>query len=369
MRKKQKVVVILLLVVSVLVTSIFAVCASEQTTQPKEKIKVAFILSGVRNDGSWNQAHYEGITYLQEQLPYVEVSFSENVTQDAAEKVIRDYASQGYEVIFTCEYGYMDPTLNVAKDFPDVIFENCSGYKSSDNMGNYFGRIYQADYLSGLVAGKMTKTNIIGCIAPFSIPQIVREINAFTIGARQVNSKVEVRVIWLNSWYDPINAGLATNTLIANGADVLFSLIGEPTPTLEAAKKKLYSLGYYYDKSSYAPDFVLTSRVFHWGVFYVDCLKKVKDGTWTNKPYWEGLSAGVVDLAPLGKMVPEDVKTIVEQKKKEIIAGKYDPFIGPIYDQQGNLKIKEGEELPDYEKQSIQWFVQGVVGTIPKGGS
>lgn len=365
MKTGLKAVVFLLL--AVLVISVFVGCKPKETKE-EEKIKAAFVMSGVHNDGSWNQAHYEGIVYLQEQLSYVDVAYSENVTQDAAEKVIRDYASQGYQIIFTCEYGYMDPTLNVAKDFPNVVFENCSGYKTAENMSNYFGRIYQADYLSGLVAGKMTKTNTIGCIAPFSIPQIVREIDAFTIGARQVNPKAEVRVVWLNSWYDPVNAALANNALISNGADIMFSLIGEPTPILESAKKGVYSIGYYYDKASYAPDYVLTSRVFHWGVFYVDCVKRVKEGNWTNVPYWEGLAAGVVDLAPMGKMVPEDLKAAVELKKQEIISGKYDPFMGPIYDQQGNLKVKEGEALSDSEKQSLQWFVQGVVGTIPQGG-
>lgn len=365
MQKALKLVIVLLIVVFVF--SFFTGCKKEE--KKEEKIKVAFVISGNRSDGSWNQAHYEGMLYLQEKLPYVETAISENVTQDAAEKVIRDYASQGYKVIFTCEYGYMDPTLNVAKDFPDVIFENCSGYKSSTNMGNYFGRMYQVDYLAGIVAGKMTKTNIIGIVAPFSIPQIVREINACTIGARQVNPNAEVRVVWLNSWYDPVNAALATNALIANGADILFSLIGEPTPHIESAKKGIYSIGYYYDKSSVAPDYILTSRVFHWGVFYVDCVKAVHDGTWKPDPYWGPLSTGVVDLAPFGKMVPDDVQKIVEEKKQLILAGKYDPFMGPIYDQQGNLRVKEGEELPDSEKKSIQWFVQGVVGTIPQGGS
>ncbi|MDI6861397.1 MAG: BMP family ABC transporter substrate-binding protein [Caldisericia bacterium] len=356
-----------LLILIILSFSLTFGCKPKETKE--EKIKVAFVISGTRNDASWNQAHYEGMVYLQHNLPYVETAISEQVPQDAAEKVIRDYASQGYKVIFTCEYGYMDLTLNVAKDFPNTIFMNCSGYKTSTNMSNYFGRMYQADYLSGLIAGKMTKTNKIGCVVSFPIPQMVREINAFTIGARQVNPKAEVHVVWINAWYDPVNVAIATNTLIANGADIIFSLMGEPTATIEAAKKGVYSIGYYYDKSSFAPDYVLTSRVFKWGVFYVDCIKKVKDGTWTNTPYWGGLKEGVVDLAPLGKMVPEDVKTLVEQKKKEIIEGKYDPFMGPIYDQQGNLRVKEGEELPDAEKKSIQWFVQGVVGTIPQGGS
>lgn len=366
MSKKLKVLMILLL--ALFVSSVFAGCAPKQTTQPEEKIKVAFVLSGVRNDGSWNQAHYEGMVYLQEQLSYVEATVSENVTQDAAEKVIRDYANQGYKVIFTCEYGYMDPTLSVAKDFPNVIFENCSGYKSAANMGNYFGRIYQADYLSGLVVGKMTKSNNIGVVAPFSIPQIVRETNAFTIGVRQVNPKAEVHVVWTNSWFDPTSEALATNALLANGADVIESLIGDSVPHTEADKAGKYSVGYYYDKSSVAPNTVLTSRVFHWGVFYVQCLKAVHDGTWTPEPYWGSMSTGIVDLAPYGSMVPQDVRILVDNKKQEIIAGTYDPFDGPIYDQQGNLKVKQGEQLSDADKQSIQWFVQGVIGTIPVSG-
>jgi basic membrane protein A len=333
-----------------------------------KKIKVALILSGVRNDGSWNQAQYEGMVYVQQQLTYVEVTVSENVAQDAAEKVIRDYANLGYNVIFTCEYAYMDPTLNVAKDFPNVIFENCSGYKSAANMGNYFGRIYQADYLSGLVVGKMTKSNYIGVVAPFSIPQIVGEIDAFTIGVRQVNSKAEVHVVWLNSWFDPVNEALATNALLASGADVIESLIGDSAPIIEAAKAGKYSVGYYYDKSSVAPTSVLTSRVFHWGVYFVECLKAVHDGTWTSKPYWGQMSTGVVGLAPYGSMVPQEVRTFVDQKKQEIVAGTYDPFDGPIYDQQGNLKVKQGEQLSDADKQSLQWFVQGVIGTIPESG-
>jgi basic membrane protein A len=333
-----------------------------------KKIKVALILSGVRNDGSWNQAQYEGMVNMQKQLTYVEVTVSENVAQDAAEKVIRDYANLGYNAIFTCEYAYMDPTLNVAKDFPNIIFENCSGYKSAANMGNYFGRIYQADYLSGLLVGKMTKSNYIGVVAPFSIPQIVGEIDAFTIGVRQVNPKAEVHVVWLNSWFDPVNEALATDALLASGADVIESLVGDSAAITEAAKAGKYSVGYYYDKSSVAPASVLTSRVFHWEVYFVECLKAIHDGTWTPKPYWGQMSTGVVGLAPYGSMVPQEVRVFVDKKKQEIVAGTYDPFDGPIYDQQGILKVKQGEQLSDADKQGIQWFVQGVIGTIPQSG-
>jgi len=367
MNQKLKALLSLLLVVTFVV--IVAGCKKEETTKPEEKIKVAFVLSGTGNDGSWNQAHYEGAMYLKEQLPFVEVSVSERVSQDAAEKVIRDYASQGYKVIFTCEYGYMDPTINVAKDFPDVIFENCSGYKTANNVATYFGRMYQVDYLAGLIAGTMTKTNYIGIIASFSIPQIVREANAFTIGVRQVNPDAEVHVIWMNSWYDPTRDAVAAQTLISNGADIIANLIGDAVTLQEAEKAGVYSIGYYYDQGKAAPKSVLTSRMFNWGVYYVKTVTDMHEGNWKTHRYWGGLADDVVKLAPYGEMVPKNVRDMVEQKKQEIIDGKYDPFMGPIYDQEGKLRVKAGEKLSDEELQSMQWFVQGVVGTIPEGGS
>ncbi len=356
--------IFLILIILLTLTIVFG-CAPKEKKE-EEKIKVAFVISGVRSDQSWNQAHYEGMVYLQNQLPYVEAALSENVSQDAAEKVIRDYASQGYKIIFTCEYGFMDLTQKVAKDFPNTVFLNCSGYKTDANMGNYFGRMYQVDYLSGLIAGKMTKTNIIGVVVSFPIPQMIREINAFTIGVRQANPNAKVHVIWTNSWYDPGKEALATNTLISNGADVIRCLVGGMAPIEEAKKAGKYVIGYYYDKYSLAPDNVLTSCAFNWGVYYVDVVKQVREGKWKPETYWGHLSTGIVTLGKYGNMVTEDVKKLVEEKKQLIISGKYDPFMGPIYDQDGNLRVKEGEELPDGEKKSLNWFVEGVVGTIPK---
>jgi basic membrane protein A len=368
MSKKLKVLVILLL--AVFVSSVFAGCAPKQTAQPEEKIKVAFVYVGPHNDGGWSQAHDEGRLYLEQQLPYVETAYSENVPEGAeCEKVVRDYANQGYKVIFTTSFGFMDPTLNVAKDFPNVIFEHCSGYKTAANMGTYFGRMYQPDYLSGLVAGKMTKSNYIGFVAPFSTPEVVREIDAFTIGVRQVNPKAEVHVVWTNSWFDPVKEASAADTFLANGADIIASGVDDPAPLKEAEKAGKYSLGYDRDMASAAPTSVLTSRIWHWGIYYVQVLKAVHDGTWKPEQYWGQMSTGIVELAPYGPMVPQDVRTFVDQKKQEIIAGTYDPFDGPIYDQQGNLKVKQGEQLSDADKLNLQWFVQGVVGTIPKSGS
>jgi basic membrane protein A len=333
----------------------------------EEKIKVAIIYVGPHNDGGWSQAHDDGRLYLEEKLPYVETSYSENVPEGApCEKVVRDYCNQGYKVIFTTSFGFMDPTLNVANDYPDVIFEHCSGYKTAKNMGNYFGRMYQPDYLSGLVAGMMTKSNYIGFVAPFSTPEVVREIDAFTIGVREVNSKAEVHVIWLNSWLDPVQEANAAQTFLANGADIIASGMDTPACLQVAEKAGKYGIGYDRDMASAAPKACLTSRIWHWGLYYVQTLKEVHEGTWKAGEYWGGMKTGIVELAPYGPMVPQKVRDYVEKRKQEIIDGSFKVFSGPIYDQEGKLKVKEGEEVSDGDKLSIQWFVEGVVGTIPK---
>lgn len=368
MSKKLKVLIVLLLVV--FVSSIFAGCAPKQTTQTEEKIKVAFIYVGPHNDGGWSQAHDEGRLYLEQQLPYVETAYSENVPEGApCEKVVRDYADQGYKVIFTTSFGFMVPTLNVAKDYPNVIFEHCSGYETASNMGNYFGRMEQPDYLSGLVAGKMTKSNYIGFVAPFSTPEVIREIDSFTIGAREVNPKVEVHVIWTNSWFDPVLEASAADTFLANGADVIASGVDDPAPLKEAEKAGKYGVGYDRDMASAAPKAVLTSRIWHWGIYYVQAVKAVHDGTWKPDQYWGDMKDGIVDLAPMASFVPANVQEYVNKRKQDVLDGKYDPFDGPIYDQNGNLKVKQGERLSDADQLSLQWFVKGVVGTIPKSGS
>ncbi len=335
-----------------------------------DKMKVAFIYVGPHNDGGWTQAHDNGRIYLEKHVPGVVTTYSENVPEGApAEKVIRDYANQGYKVIFATSFGFMDPMYNVAKDYPNVVFEHCSGYKTRKNMGTYFGRMYQPDYLAGIIAGFMTKDNYIGFVAPFSIPEVVREIDAFTIGVREVNKKAKVHVIWTNSWFDPVKEANAANTFLANGADIIASGTDSPAPLQAAEKKGKYSIGYDNDMAKFAPKSVLTSRIWHWGIFYTKVVKEVKAGTWKSTQYWGGMKDGIVSLAPYGPMVPEKVKAYVKKREKLILAGKFDPFDGPIYDQKGTLKVKKGQQLSDKDKLSLQWFVQGVVGSIPKSGS
>jgi basic membrane protein A len=368
MSKKLRVLIVLLL--AVFVSSIFAGCAPKQTTQPEEKIKVAFVYVGPRSDGGWTQAHDDGRLYLEQQLPYVQTAYSESIPEGSeCEKVLRDYANQGYKVIFTTSFGFMDPTFNVAKDYPDVIFEHCSGYKTNPNMGNYFGRMEQPDYLSGLIAGMMTKSNYIGFVAPFSIPEVIREIDSFTIGVREVNPKAEVHVVYTNSWFDPVKEAQAADAFLASGADIIASGVDDPAPLVEAEKAGKYGIGYDNDMAGAAPKAVLTSRIWHWGIYYKQVLEKVHDGTWKPDQYWGGMSDGIVDLAPMASFVPQNVQDYVNKRKQDILDGKYDPFDGPIYDQSGKLMVKAGERLSDADQLSLQWFVKGVIGTIPKSGS
>lgn len=364
--KKLKVLVAILTLV--MLVSIFV-----GVGQAEEKIKVAFIYTGPHNDGGWSQGHDEGRIYLEEKLPYVETSYSEFVPDGApAEKVIRDYCNQGYKVIFATSFGFMHPALNVAKDFPDVVFEVCSGIETAENVGSYFGRQYQADYLSGLVAGMMTKSNYIGFVVPFSTPKIVRSVNAITIGAREVNPDAEVHVIYLNAWFDPVGGVKAAQTFLANGADIIAHHMNSPESIITAEEAGKYGIGFHYDQAAAAPKAVLTSRAWNWKQYYVKILEAVRAGTWEpinyydGKGSWPGMETGIVELSPYGPMVPQNVRDYVDKRKQEIIEGKFECFTGPLYDQNGNLAVKEGEEIPDADKLSLQWFVEGVIGTIPK---
>jgi len=365
--KRFKLVLSILLAVALVGALGVFVKAGVAQAKGVKKVKAAFIYVGPRNDGGWTQAHDVGRLYLQKKMPGVKTSYSENVKEGApAEKVIRSYVNQGYNVIFATSFGFMDPMLNAAKDYPKVVFEHCSGFKKAKNMGNYFGRMYQPDYLAGLVAGFMTKTNYIGFVAPFPIPEVVREINAFTIGVREVNAKAKVHVIWTNSWFDPVKEGNAAQTFLSNNADIIASGVDSPAAINAAAKKGKYAIGYDSDMAHFAPKAVLCSRVWNWGPFYANTVKAVMNGTWKSEAYWGGLETGLVKLSPYGPMVPAKVKKYVEAKKKLIIAGKFKPFSGALYDQKGKLRVKKGQVLPDKDKLSIQWFVKGVVGSIPK---
>lgn len=373
MRLKRRIPMLVALLVSVML--ILAGCGGSQTpantssnnSETKEKMKVAFVYVGPVGDAGWTTAHDLGRKYLEEKMPDVETTFIENVPEGAdSERVITQLAEEGHKIIFTTSFGYMDPTINVAAKYPDVVFMHNSGYKTAENVGTYFGRMYQARYLSGIVAGKTTKSNLIGYVAAHPIPEVIRGINAFTLGVQSVNPNAKVKVIWTNTWYDPAAEKEAANTLLAAGADVITQHQDTPGPMQAAEEQGKVGIGYNTDMAKLAPKAVLTSAVWNWGPYYVKTVEAVKNGTWTNEQYWGGLSEGIIDLAPFGPMVDQETKSLVEEAKQNIFSGKWDVFTGPIKDQTGAVKVAEGQKMTDAEMLSFDWFVAGVDGTIPK---
>lgn len=343
------------------------------TPTPSEKIiKVAFIYIGPIGDGGWTFEHDQGRLYLEKNVANVETTYIESVPEGAdSTKVIRDYAQKGYDVIITTSFGYMDPTIEVAKDFPKTIFLHCSGYKTAANVGTYFGKIEESRYLSGMVAGKMTKTNKLGYVAAFPIPEVIRGCNAFTLGVRAVNPEATVSVVWTNTWYDPAKERQAAEGLLDTGCDVIGQHQDTPGPQQAAEAKGVYGVGYDSDMSKYAPKAVLTSPIWIWGIYYADVVKRIQAGTWKTEQYWGGTKEGVVGLAPMASFVPAEVKKLVDDKKAEILAGtfgEFEIFAGPLKDQTGAIKVPEGTKMTAEEILNMGWFVEGVEGTIPAGG-
>lgn len=327
-----------------------------------KEMNVGFVYVSPIGDAGWSYAHDKGRLALDE-MDGVKTSFVEAVAEGPdSERVILNMARKGYDVIFATSFGYMDPMLKVAKQFPDTTFMHCSGFKMADNMGNYFGRMYQARYLSGMVAGAMTKSNIIGYAAAFPIPEVIRGINAFTLGAQAVNPDVSVRVVWTKTWYDPATEKEAAKSLLDVGADVIAQHQDSPGPQEAAEEKGVYSIGYNSDMSQFAPKSHLTAPIWNWGPFYVDTVKKVQSGTWKAESSWPGLAEGIIDLAPMSDMVPKDVQEKVMAKKEAIIGGEQ-IFVGPIKDQKGMEKVAAGASMSDKDMLGMTWFVQGVVGT------
>ncbi len=332
----------------------------------EEKMKVGFIYVGPTGDAGWSWSHEEGRKYLEEQLPYVDAGYyMESVPEGpSSESYIQELVQKGCKVIFTTSFGYMDTTIKVAEKNKDVVFMHCSGFKVAENAGNYFGRMYQARYLSGIAAGKQTESNLIGYVAAHPIPEVIRGINAFTLGVRSVNPDAKVKVVWTNTWYDPVKEKDAAKALLNEGCDVIAQHQDTPGPQQAAEEKGVYGVGYNSDMSKMAPKAVLTSPVWNWGPYYVKIVEAVKNGTWESESYWGGLEDGIVGLAPYGPMVAEETKQLIEEKKQEIIDGKFDVFWGPIKDQDGNVKVADGQKLTDKEMLEMMWFVEGVEGSI-----
>ncbi|MGA2562828.1 MAG: BMP family ABC transporter substrate-binding protein [Steroidobacteraceae bacterium] len=332
-------------------------------------IKVAFVYVGPIADGGWSYQHNLGRLALQKELgARIETSYVESVPETAdAERVIRQLAAKDYAVIFTTSFGYMDPTLKVAKLFPQVRFEHATGYKVSTNVVTYEARFYEGAYLLGVIAGRMTKTNTLGYVGSFPIPEVLRNIDAFTLGARSVNPKVHTKVVWVDTWYDPGKERQAAEALIAQGADVLGQNTDSPATVQVAEEKGLYAFGWDSDMAKYGPHAQLTANTENWGPYYIDEVNKALDGSWTGaRKNRLGIKEGVVVLTPLNAAIPTDVARLFDTRKQAIVAGSLLPFTGPIKDNTGTLRVPAGSSLAVEDMAAINWYVDGVDGSVPK---
>lgn len=332
-----------------------------------QDLKVGLIYVGPIGDHGWSYRHNEGRLSIEKALgDKVATTYVESVSEGAdAERVITQLASSGHDLIFTTSFGYMNPTLKVAKKFPNVKFEHATGYKRLPNLSTYSGRFYEGRYIQGVIAGKMTKTNVAGYVASFPIPEVVRGINSFIRGMRSVNPDATVKVVWVNSWYDPGKEGDAAKALIDQGADIISQHTDSPAPLQAAENRGVLGFGQASDMIKFAPKAQLTAIVDDWGPYYIKQAKAVLDGTWESTDTWAGLKEGMVAMAPFTNM-PADVAALAQETVDKIKNGELHPFQGPVVNQAGEVVAKEGEVLDDGVLLGMNYYVEGVEGSLPK---
>ncbi|MEM7497260.1 MAG: BMP family ABC transporter substrate-binding protein [Pseudomonadota bacterium] len=331
-----------------------------------DPLKIGFVYVGPVGDHGWTYQHDQGRQAVEAEFgDRVETTFVESVSEGPdAERVIRQLASSGHDLIFTTSFGFMDSTIKVAKQFPDVKFEHATGFKRAENVSTYSARFYEGRHIIGLIAGEMTETNKIGYIASFPIPEVVRGINAATLAARSVNPEIEVQVVWVNTWYDPGKEADAAKALIAQGADIIMQHTDSPAALQAAEAAGVMAFGQASDMARFAPTAQLTAIIDDWSPYYIERTRAVLDGTWESGDSWKGIAAGEVVMAPYANM-PEEVAAMAKQAEEAIAAGELHPFTGPITSREGELKVPEGETASDEMMLGMNWFVEGVEGDLP----
>jgi basic membrane protein A len=330
--------------------------------EKKDKVKAAFVYVGPVGDYGYSFAHDQGRKFLAEKLgDKVETSFVENVAEGPdAERVIRQLAQDGNDIIFTTSFGFMQPTAKVAKQFPNVKFEHATGFTTGPNMGIYNSRFYEGRAVLGTIAGMMSKSGKGGYVASFPIPEVVMGINAFTLAARKVNPKFETQVVWVNSWYDPAKEADAAKALMDQGADVITQHTDSPGPLQAAEQRGAIAFGQAWDMQSFAPNAHMTAIVDHWGPHYVTSVQSVLDGTWKPGDVWGGMKEDFVEMSPFNPKMPEDVKAAAQKIVDGTKDGSYKVFTGPINDQSGAEKVPAGTVVPDGDLLKMDWYVEGV---------
>ena len=332
----------------------------------QEKLKVGFVYVGPVGDFGWTYQHELGRRAMQEALgDKVESTYVENVPEGPdAERVIEGLVRSGHQLIFTTSFGFMEATVKVAQRNPDVKFEHATGYKRLPNLATYAGRFYQGRYISGQIAAKMSKTGVVGYIGSFPIPEVVSGINAFMLGAQSVRPDMKVKIVWVNSWFDPGKEGDAAKALLDQGADIIAQHTDSPAAMQVAAERGALAFGQDSDMIKFGPNTQLTSIINDWSGYYIDRVNAALNGTWESTDVWGGLDTGILKMAPYTNM-PDDVKAMAEETQKAIHDGTYKVFTGPITKQDGTLAVKEGEVLPDPAILGMNWYIQGVDEKAP----
>ena len=332
-----------------------------------EKLKVGFVYVGPVGDFGYSYQHDQGRQAMVKALgDKVETTILENVPENDSERSIEQLARTGHKLIFTTSFGFMEPTLKVAKKYPNVKFEHATGFKRAANVATYSARFYEGRYVIGQIAGKMTKTNTIGYVAAFPIPEVVSGINAFYLGAKSVNPDIKVKIIWANTWFDPGKEADAAKALLAQGADIISQHTDSAAPLQEAEKAGKLGFGQASDMTRFAPKAQLTAIVDDWSGYYIERTKAVLDGTWKSIDTWHGMKDGMVVMAPYANM-PADIKAMAEKTAAGIKDGSVLPFACPVVDQSGKtVECKGGKTLDDGQILSMNWYVQGIEGSVPK---
>ena len=343
-----------------------APAAAPAPAQP-EPLKIAFAYVGPVGDGGWTFAHDNGRKAIEAEFGNKAVtSFVESVPESAdAERVIRDMAAQGNKLIFGTTFGYMEPMLKVAADFKDVKFEHATGYKTAENLRTYDSRTYEGAYMAGVIAGAMTKTNTLGVVASIPIPEVIRNINSFTLGAQSVNPKIKTKVVWVNGWFDPPKETEAATSLINGGADVLFQNTDSSAVLQTAEKMGKRAFGWDSDMTAYGPKAHLGSAVINWGPYYVKAVKDALEGTWSTGGVWWGHKEGAIDMVSVADDVPAEIKAKVDTIKAGLKDGSFHPWTGPIVGQDGKEVLAKDAKADDAFLGGVKFYVKGVEGKVP----
>ena len=330
-------------------------------------LKIAFAYVGPVGDAGWTYAHNQGRLALEKEFgDMVVTSFVEKVPEGPeAERVIRDLVAQGNTLIFGTTFGYMEPMLKVAADNPNVKFEHGTGYKTAANMRTYDSRTYEGAYMAGVIAGSMTKTNTLGVVGSIPIPEVIRNINAFTLGAQSVNPKIKTKVVWVNAWFDPPKESEGAQSLLNQGADVLFQNTDSAAVLQTAEKAGKYAFGWDSDMSAFGPKAHLASAVINWGPYYIKATKEALDGSWQTGGSWWGVKEGAIDLVSVSDAVPADVKAKVETVKAGLKDGSFVIWKGPVVGQDGKEVLAKDAVADDKFLGGINFYVKGVEGSIP----